>query len=331
MGDKKQLIYHLVSLIPSGKVMTYGQISRFLKVNSARAVGQILHQNKDPEIPCFKVVFADGSLSKNYGFGGEKKQKEFLEKDGVVFEQEEKPYIFQCDRHKKCKVALKKCLWRPTKVLGLYFQLLEKFGFPGPWPWFQSRVRGSEGERSHSKEEIVIGAVLTQNTNWYNVEKATANLRKSGGDTLFGIYTLGKINFEDLRNLIKPSGFYNQKAERLFNLAKFIIDSYCELQNFSLLSLKEAREKLLSLKGIGEETADTILLYAAEKPIFVIDNYTKRFFQRYFADLPSFYDRAKMEGYLTLQKFFMDNLPLNTKIFQDYHALIVKWGKTDKN
>jgi methylated-DNA-protein-cysteine methyltransferase-like protein len=117
MINKKRLIYHLLSLIPSGKVMTYGQISRFLKVNSARAVGQILHQNKNPKIPCFKVVFADGSLSKNYGRGGIKKQKEFLEKDGVNFNQ-------------NGKVNLKKCFWRPTKVLGLYFPLLKKHGFP---------------------------------------------------------------------------------------------------------------------------------------------------------------------------------------------------------
>jgi len=321
MDDKKQLIYHLVSLISSGKVLTYGEISKFFKINSPRAVGQILHQNKNPKIPCFKVVFTDGSLSKNYGFGGEKKQKEFLEKDGVVFEQEKRPCIFQCDRHKKCKVALKKCLWRPTRVLRLYFQLLKKFGFPGPWPWFSQKAK-------HTKEEIVIGAVLTQNTNWRNVEKALVNLRKRGGNTLFGIYTLGKINFDDLKGLIKPSGFYNQKAERLFNLAKFIIDNYCELQNFFLLSLKEAREKLLSLKGIGRETADTILLYVGEKPIFVIDAYTKKFFQKHFKNLPSFYDRAKIGNYLTLQRFFMDNLPPNTKLFQDYHALIVKWGKT---
>lgn len=317
---KKQLIYHLLSLIPSGKIMTYGQISRFLKINSARLVGQILQQNKNPKIPCFKVVFSDGSLAKNYGFGGIKKQREFLEKDGVVFQQ--KNYYFRHDRCQNGKVDLEKSLWKPTKILEYYFYLLKKLGEPGHWPWF------GQGPK-HTKEEIVIGAVLTQNTNWRNVEKALANLRKRGLNTLFAIYTLGKINFEDLKNLVRPSGFYNQKAERLFNLAKFIIDNYGELQNFFLLPLKEARSKLLSLRGIGPETADTILLYAGEKPIFVVDNYTKRFCQKYFTDLPSFYDRAKMADYSILQKFFMDkdNLPQSTKLFQDYHALIVEWGK----
>jgi methylated-DNA-protein-cysteine methyltransferase-like protein len=104
MIDKKHLIYHFLSLISSGKVITYGQISRFLKINSARAVGQILHQNNNPKIPCFKVVFTDGSLSENYGFGGIKKQRESLEKEGVIFNQDG-------------KVDLKKSLWQPKKSI----------------------------------------------------------------------------------------------------------------------------------------------------------------------------------------------------------------------
>lgn len=319
MVDKKQLIYHFLSLIPSGKVITYGQISEFFGINSSQLVGQIIHQNQDPKIPCFKVVFADGSLSKNYRFGGVKKQREFLEKDGVVFVGKRVRHFYN-DRLQKSKVDLKKSLWQPTKILKLYFQLLKKFGFPGPWPWFD------QGKPA-TKEEIVIGAILTQNTNWRNVEKAMVNLRKRNVNSLFAIYHLGQDNFDELKNLIKPAGFYNQKSERLFNLAKFIIENYSRLENFFRLPLKESRDKLLSLKGIGEETADTILLYAAEKPIFVIDNYTLRFVKAYFPSLRKNDDRHQKLKTQDLQKFFMDNLPLNVTLFQNYHALIVRWGK----
>lgn len=315
-GNIKKLVYHLVSLIPSGKVITYGEISQFLKINSPRLVGQILHQNKNPKISCFKVVFNDGSLSKNYGFGGIKKQRAFLIKDGVVFSQKKSYHL----RHGRCrdgKVDLKKCCWRPTKAMRLYFQLLERFGFPGPWPWFNQGVK-------HTKGEIVISAVLTQNTSWTNVEKALNNLRRKKANNLEKIYKLGKNGLDELKKLIKPSGFYNQKAERLWCLTKFIVENYKNLDNFFKLSLNETRGKLLSLRGIGQETADTILLYAGEKPIFVIDAYTERFVRAYLKHLPSHHGRFKYED---RQKFFMDNLPLNIKLFQNYHALIVKWGK----
>lgn len=324
MSIKNMLVYHLLSLIPKGKVLTYGQINQFLGIGSSRLVGHILHQNKDPKIPCYKVVFADGSLSKNYAFGGIKKQKEFLEKDGVMFKNNQ-----LCNgRFIDGKVDLEKSLWRPTRVLKLYFELLKKFGFPGPWPWF------SQGKRA-TKEEIVIGSILTQNTNWRNVEKALNNLQKRRLNTLFGIYSLGKINFDDLKNLIKPAGFYNQKAERLFNFAKFIIENYNELQNFFLLPIEKAREKLLSQKGIGQETADTILLYAGEKPIFVVDNYTWLFVKSHFLYLRTKYDRIKNlnnpKNYRFLQEFFMKNLSSNVSLFQNYHALIVRWGKEVRN
>jgi len=314
MLTKKQLVYHFLSFIPYGKVVTYGQINQVLKIGSARAVGQILHQNQNPKIPCFKVVFADGGLAKNYGFGGIKKQEEFLKKNGA---------IFVGDRLQRKRVDLDKCLWRPTKVLELYFTLLKRFGFPGPWPWF------NQGKRAN-KEEIVIGSLLTQNTNWRNVEKALENLRKSQANCLEKIYQLGKEDVARLKKLIRPSGFYNQKAERLWRLSKFIMENYGSLTNFFKLSLDEAREKLLSLKGIGQETADTILLYAAKKPIFVVDNYTKRFVGKYLKKVKILAGRSKVASYQILQQFFMDNLPKNTELFQNYHALIVKWGKTDK-
>ncbi len=316
--NKKNLVYELVSLIPSGKVLTYGQIAKFLKVKSVRFIGYLLHQNPDPKnIPCHRVVFSDGSLSKSYVFGGRDSQERKLIKEGVKF-------YLRGNRVQDRKVDLKKCLWQPTKVLRMYFFLLEKFGPPGPWPWFCD-------DQPHTKEEIVIGAILTQNTNWRNAQKAIDNLRKNKINSLAAVYQLGKKDLNRLKQLIRPSGFYNQKGERLFSLTKFIIDNYKNLENFFKLSEKKARDKLLSIKGIGEETADTILLYAGDKPVFIIDTYTERFVDKYFKDLPSFSDRAKMVNYEFLQKFFMDNLPANLKLFQDYHALIIRWGKIKTN
>lgn len=315
--EDKKLVYQLVSLIPKGKVITYGQISKFLRINSPRLVGQILHKNPAPKnIPCHRVVFSDGRLSKNYAFGGERAQMEKLKKEGIAFLKARALY----DR--TTHVNLKKHQFRLSKALKLYFQLLKKFGEPGPWPWFQSGVRRDGQGPKRTKEEIVIGAILTQNTNWRNVEKALNNLRDQGINTLAETYQLGKKDLKQLRQLIRPSGFYNQKGERLWRLAQFIIKDYKSLNNFLKLPIKKARSLLLSLKGVGEETADTILLYALDKPIFVIDAYTRRFVEKY--------KLIKVVGYNQLQKYFIDNLPENVKLFQDYHALIVRWGKERK-
>ena len=315
--DNKKLIYKLVSLIPQGKVLTYGQIAKFFKIKSARSIGQFLHQNLDPKnIPCHRVVFSNGTLSKNYAFGGEETQERKLEMEGVKF------YLLNNHLQDK-RVDLKRSQWRPTAVLREYFFLLKKFGHPGPWPWF------NQGKKA-TKEEIVIGAILTQNTNWSNAEKALNNLRVNRLNSLKSIYKLGKKNLNKLKNLIYPSGFYNQKGERLFNLTKFIIENYKSLDNFFKLPIKKARNVLLSLKGIGEETADTILLYAGDKSIFVIDAYTRKFAIHYLKNELSLLDRTKMPPYKILQKFFMDNLPTDTKLYQNYHALIVRWGKEKK-
>lgn len=312
--SEKEIIYHLVSLIPKGKVLTYGQIAKFLEIKFSRLVGQVLHQNKDPKnIPCHRVVFGDGGLALSYSFGGIKKQEKQLEKEGVKF-------YHLSEGNNDRKVDLKNSQWQPTKVLKFYFILLKKFGNPGPWPWFN---KGNQ----HTKEEIVIGAILTQNTSWSNVEKALNNLRKNKINSLKAIYLLAKKNLNQLKKLIRPSGFYNQKAERLFSFCEFIINNYKNLENFFKLSLKKAREKLLSIKGIGEETADNILLYAGEKPIFVIDAYTIKFVKKYLNRELSLFEEIKKIQYQTLQRFFMDNLPCNIKLFQDYHALIVRWGK----
>jgi endonuclease-3 related protein len=315
----KDFVYHLVSLIPKGKVLTYGQVAKILGLKSPRVVGFLLHQNKNPEkIPCHRVVFSDGSLAKNYAFGGEKQQYLKLKKEGVKF------YLLT-DRLKNriFKVDLSLSCWQISEVLKKYFFLLKRYGFPGEWPWF------NEGKKS-TKEEIIIGSVLTQNTNWRNVEKALDNLRKKRLNNLLSIYKLGKNNLNYLKELIKPAGFYNQKAETLFALSKLLIEKYKNWQNFFKLPLEKSCKKLLKIKRIGKETADTILLYAGYKPIFVIDNYTILFAKKFFKkEIFLFEKRNKL--YDHLQEFFMKNLPNDVFLFQNYHALIVRWGKDYKN
>jgi endonuclease-3 related protein len=216
----------------------------------------------------------------------------------------------------------------------LYFDLLKKYGEPGPWPWYEPRrvhtypepdvvpgqfPSGASGRVPSTPDEIVVGAILTQNTNWRNVESALGNLRAIGPITIEQIYSLGRGDFEKLKALVRPSGFYNQKAEYLFSLSKYLIENFQGWRNFFRLPLKQARENLLAIKGIGKETADTILLYAGNKPIFVIDSYTKRFFKAY--------NLSGTNDYDNLQKLFVESLPKNLRVYQDYHALIVKWGK----
>lgn len=203
-----------------------------------------------------------------------------------------------------------------SPLLSLYYALQKLYGNPGPWPWFGN-------EKPHTKEEIIIGAVLTQNTSWKNVAYALKNLRNNKANTLKKIYELGKCDMPYLKQLIRPSGFYNQKAERLFALSEYIHKNFSAIQNLFKKDTQELRHILLSLKGIGKETADTIILYAAEKPIFVIDAYTKRFIKTMNKNVPS----DIVDSYDAFQKYFETNLPKDTQLFQDFHALMVRWGK----
>jgi endonuclease-3 related protein len=162
----------------------------------------------------------------------------------------------------------------------------------------------SAGEISRRQQNTTKSDILTQNTNWKNVEKALYNLSKNN---LINIDKIKKIKKEKLAKLIRPAGYYNQKAERLKLIADFISKNP-----------SPAREQLLNVKGIGPETADSILLYAYNKPFFVIDAYTKRIFQRL---------GYKADDYEEWQKQFTNNLPKNTEIFNEYHALLVELGK----
>lgn len=183
----------------------------------------------------------------------------------------------------------------------VYDKLFKAFGPQHWWP----------GETDF---EICTGAILTQNTSWKNVEKAIDNLKSN---KLLSFEALKKVEDKKLALLIKPSGYYNQKAKKLKNFINHIA-KYYDGSLEKLFKSKTLREELLSINGIGPETADSMILYAANKPIFVVDAYTKRIFSRL---------GYKQQSYEEFQKLFMENLTKDAKMFNEYHALLVNLGK----
>jgi endonuclease-3 related protein len=203
----------------------------------------------------------------------------------------------------------------------IYKILLNKFGNLNWWPMDK---RYHEINNSDPRFEIIVGAILTQNTAWINVEKALNNIKTKN---LLDISNISNIDNEILPYLIKPSGYYNQKAKRLKILAEYIKDNFNgHLDVFFNRKLREIRNELLSLKGIGPETADSILLYAGNFPIFVVDAYTKRICQR----LPIKVDIT----YQDIQNYFQSELSKEftkkelNKVYNELHAQIVILGKT---
>ncbi len=187
----------------------------------------------------------------------------------------------------------------------LYDLLLVAYGHQHWWP----------GE---SPIEVMVGAVLTQNTNWTNVEKAIANLKQAGA---LNLPALSDLPPERLAGLIRPAGYYNLKAKRLGNLLAMINQRWDgDLDWFFDQPTDEIRQSLLAVKGVGPETADSITLYAAHKPVFVIDAYTFRILGRHGLAEPDM-------GYFDLQELFMDALPADTALFNEFHALLVRLGK----
>ena len=185
------------------------------------------------------------------------------------------------------------------RLKNLYNKLLSTYGHQHWWP-------------AETPYEVVVGAILTQNTNWRNVEKAIANLKR---ENALDEKSILKINLRKLQTLIRPSGFYKQKAGRL----KLATKKWLEIRN-SKLGTTELREEWLSVKGIGKETADSILLYAMGKPVFVIDAYTRRFCKKHL--------NKEFKEYDHYQEFFEKNLPEDVGLYKEYHALIVEWGKS---
>ena len=166
--------------------------------------------------------------------------------------------------------------------------------------------------------EVMVGAILTQNTSWPNVEKAISNLKKHKVLEPAKLYYLPH---QKLARLIRSAGYYNIKTRRLKEFLNFFIHNYkASLKNISRVSSAALRKELLAIKGVGPETADSILLYALNKPTFVIDAYTRRVFSRHkLLKDDATYDEA--------QRLFTLNLKKDVKLFNEYHALIVALAK----
>lgn len=166
--------------------------------------------------------------------------------------------------------------------------------------------------------EVIIGAILTQNTNWSNVEKAIKNLKADGKLSPEGIKN---VPLAELAKLIRPSGFFNVKARRVKAFIHWLFSRYeGSLSRMFSQDLQTLRNELLSVKGIGPETADSILLYAGNMPAFVVDAYTHRIFSRH-----GFI--AEESTYEEMKSFFEERLPKDVKLFNEYHALLVHIGK----
>jgi len=201
--------------------------------------------------------------------------------------------------------GLKKAMDKKEVLMKIYQALYNHFGAQNWWP-------------AETPFEVCVGAILTQGTTWKNVKKAIENLKK---EKVLSPEIIYNMELPKLSQIIKPCGFYNVKAKRLKEFVVFLIKNYdgdlskmFEEETFTL------REKLLKIKGLGKETVDSILLYAGDKPVFVVDAYTYRIFNRHlFIPEEISYDE--------LQNFFMENLPEDVALYKEYHALIVACGK----
>lgn len=211
-------------------------------------------------------------------------------------------------------------------ILKIYSVLLASYGPQGWWPLTELHDQGGTNptktgsihgyhpgdytypHTENQQFEIICGALLTQNTGWPQVEKALMNLKQINSLSPGGVLTLDP---ETLKETIKPAGYYNQKAVRLKILAEWFLE---------LKGRTPEREELLSIKGVGPETADSVFLYAFKKPSFVVDAYTRRIV----SNLGLAGEKAK---YPEIKALFEENLPEDLVIYQEYHALIVEHAK----
>lgn len=192
------------------------------------------------------------------------------------------------------------------KLYDHYQTLLSEYGPQGWWP-------------ARTRTEMIIGAILTQNTAWTNVEKAIVNLRKHQA---LNFQTLDALPIETLTEWIRPAGTFNQKAVYLKTFAHHLCTEYSgSLNQLFRLDTAMLRKNLLALKGIGPETADCILLYAARRPVFVVDAYTRRFLAA------NGYPCEAKASYDEIARLVIHHLPQEIPLFNEYHALIVEWAK----
>ena len=208
----------------------------------------------------------------------------------------------------------------------LYDRLYQYFGPQGWWPTTPSgetrpRYYPGEGARflsSREQWEIVVGAILTQNTAWHNVEQA---LHALCSRQVLDLVPLSNLDGKELARLIRPAGYFNQKARRLQQISQYILEHHGDTASLLKRPLEALRQELLALNGIGAETADSILLYAARYPTFVVDSYTRRICVRLgLVDLSI--------SNAELQSRFVQALPADPVLFNEYHALLVKHATT---
>jgi endonuclease-3 related protein len=193
-----------------------------------------------------------------------------------------------------------------STLTDVYHRLLERFGRQGWWP-------------AETPLEVMVGAVLVQNTAWRNVEKAITNLRDAG---MLDAPRLAKIHAEELAELIRPAGYYRVKAGRLQNLMLLVAERYDgSVERMFATDPSALRGELLAVRGIGPETADSILLYAGNLPFFVVDTYTHRVLARHsWIDFEADYD--------ALQFHCTAELPHDVAVYNEMHALLVELGKS---
>lgn len=185
---------------------------------------------------------------------------------------------------------------------------LRLFDFFGPQRWWPG----------DTIEEIIIGAVLTQNTNWSNVERAISNLKRENALSLKKILSLSPNRLSDL---IRPSGYYNIKEKRLRAVADFFVQRCgCSFDLLNDIPLDVIRSDLLSVYGVGPETADSILLYALNRPVFVVDAYTRRIGTRHGLF-------TEHDNYESIRRIFESSIKVDIPLFNEFHALIVRLGK----
>lgn len=190
-------------------------------------------------------------------------------------------------------------------LLEIYDRLLERFGPQGWWP-------------AEDEFEMAVGAILTQSTAWANVEKAIAKLRQAG---LLEPAALERAPLEAVSEAVRPSGYFRQKARKLKAFSRHFHEHHDgSLASLFHVKLPDLRSELLAIWGIGPETADSIVLYGARQPVFVVDAYTRRIFSRLGLVSPA-------AGYGEMQSLFAANLAPSVPLFQEYHALIVAHGK----
>jgi endonuclease III related protein len=195
---------------------------------------------------------------------------------------------------------------RTSQTLQSFYDAMHKA--LGPQHWWPAEA----------PTEMIIGAILTQNTAWRNVKRAIDNLKKAGA---LDWHRLQQLPFEELAELIHPAGTFNVKARRIQNFIEWFHNRFdLDLDRMFATSLSSLREELLEVRGIGRETADAILLYAGRMPSFVVDAYTARILYRH-----NVIDRSA--DYDEIKELFESNLPDDVQLFNEYHALLVGVGK----